>query len=1203
MKNKFLLLLSVVWFATQLTAQNKIILSSVQGHPGDIVTVGLSLQNSEDVTAVEIQVPLERKQLTFVEGSCVLNEERSNGHGISAAVVNDVLKIYVYSVSLNNLKGSDGNLLSFDMKLGKLPKDYTLQPQAILSNTTGSKITVTAQNGVATILSPQIEVVTKKIDYGHIPIRSTYNGVLQLRNSGNEPLAVSQLQFSAGEFSANETSFVIEAGATKNVTVQYAPVVRGAIEESVVVSSNAINGNVSAQLLADPFSVNELHSSAAQGLSDEEVTVELRMNNMEPIVAMQCSFALPEQLEYVEGSFVATERAESHTASAVYRNGKLTLLLFSSSNTCITDDDGVVATFRLRLDGRSGYYYIAPQSTVLSNVALENMTSAVSGGNIRINSPAISCNSELSMGSVAITEKAKASYSIRNTGRVPLTVNGVAFLSSGYNVLDEFPLVVPASSSTTLNIEYAPTVEGNHSTTMNIYTNDPANRMKTVAVKGDIYEPNNIVVEGENMQDGSYMLSVSLDNYTEIVAFQMDINWMSGMHTSNELLTATNRLRGFTSNVTQIDDDTYRVIAFSLNNKAIVGNSGKLFDVVFRPDEGVQYRDTDISVDNLLLSNAVSSNYASQKRLATLAEYKNFMLDFVLGNDTVSNSFVRVGSEISAPDVPYIKGYVFGGWGELPSAMPAEDTSFTGALYMRGDMNIDNDVSVTDVAGVVNVLLNNESDELKVQIADITEDGSVSVTDVAGVVNVVLGGTAKSASAAPKTRTIVANSEDGNSLRIAPFALAPGEEKEIEVLMNNPGDAFCNIQFDLYLPEGIEVLSDDYGYYVDLGSRTSSRLHSYPECAIQPDGALRVACVSLRNATFKNESGDVLVITVKGSDILQPGVYELQMKGIELARPDVTNDKPDDYTASVVAGDGASSAFALKGDFTAEALADLSAAFANNNEITSIDLTTAIAVDATETLTTGNPNTLLMLAEGCSVANEQNVVSGGVCASLALHDDYTFNAPVGFTAEQISYDREIEGAKIVTFVLPVALPVDAVNGTVYRLSGVEETRLQFDAVTEGMLLANTPYLALFEDAAPLLDSAILTGSATVEATPEEMCVVADGIKHVGSYTVQSVVSDNVACYYGYMNGEFVKANTGTLKPFRTMIVAEKMQSFAPSYTLLLGGGTTSLEFVDAPNNSMDVYDLSGRLLRNKVESFDGLESGVYIVNGCKVLIK
>ncbi len=1023
MKHRLLLLLSVVLFATQLTAQNKVTMSSVQGHPGDIVTVALSLQNSEDVTAVEVQVPLERKQLTFVEGSCVLNSERANGHGISAAVVNDVLKIYIYSVSLSNLAGNDGNLLSFDIKLGKLPKDYTLQPQVLLSNAAGSELSVTAQNGVATILSPQIEVVTKSIDYGHIPIRSTYNGVLTLRNSGTEPLAVSQLLFSAGEFVATETAFVIEAGATKNVTVQYSPVERGAVEESVTVLSNAINGSATAQLVAEPFSVNELHSGKAQGVSDEEVTVELRMNNMEPIVAMQCSFALPEQLEYVDGSFAVAERAASHTASAVYDNGKLTLLLFSSSNTCMTGDDGVVATFRLRLDGRSGSYFITPQSTVQSNAALENMTSAVSGGYISISSPAINGNSELSMGSSAITEKATASYSIRNTGRAPLTVNGVAFLSHGYKVLDEFPLVVPASSSTTLNVEYAPTAEGNHSTTMNIYTNDPDNRMKSVTVRGDIYEPNNVVVEGENMQDGSYMLSVSLDNYTDIVAFQMDINWMAGMRTSNKDLSATARLDGFTCSVTQVDDDTFRFVAFSLSNKSIAGNSGKLFDIVFRPDEGVEYRDTDISVDNLLLSNAESSNYASQKQLATLAEYKNFMLDFVLGNDTVSNSFVKVGSAIAAPDVPYIKGYVFGGWGELPSAMPAEDMSFTGALYMRGDMNIDNDITVTDVAGVVNALM------------------GVSDTGVA---------------AAPATRSVVASCEVGNSLRIAPFALAPGEEKEIEVLMNNPGDAFCNIQFDLYLPEGIEVLSDDYGYYVDLGSRTTQRLHSYPECAVQPDGALRVACVSLRNATFKEESGDVLVITVKGSDTLQPGVYELQMKGIELARPDVTCDKPDDYAASIVAGDGASSALVLKGDFTAGALTDLSTAFANKGDITSIDLTNAVAVDATEALTTGNPNTLLLLAEGCSVANEHNVVSGGVCASLALHDGYTFNAPVGFTAEQISYDREIEGAKIVTFVLPVALPVDAVNGSVYRLSGrlIRKGAESFDGIESGVYIVN-----------------------------------------------------------------------------------------------------------------------------------------------------
>ena len=76
-------------------AQNVVSISSGQGVPGDVVTVDVALQNSDEVTAVEVVIPLVEKQLTYVDGSCVINSERANGHQVSAAVVDGALRIYI----------------------------------------------------------------------------------------------------------------------------------------------------------------------------------------------------------------------------------------------------------------------------------------------------------------------------------------------------------------------------------------------------------------------------------------------------------------------------------------------------------------------------------------------------------------------------------------------------------------------------------------------------------------------------------------------------------------------------------------------------------------------------------------------------------------------------------------------------------------------------------------------------------------------------------------------------------------------------------------------------------------------------------------------------------------------------------------------------------------------------------------------------
>ncbi|MBQ8227301.1 MAG: leucine-rich repeat protein, partial [Bacteroidaceae bacterium] len=215
--------------------------------------------------------------------------------------------------------------------------------------------------------------------------------------------------------------------------------------------------------------------------------------------------------------------------------------------------------------------------------------------------------------------------------------------------------------------------------------------------------------------------------------------------------------------------------------------------------------------------------------------------------------------------------------------------------YTPGDVNDDGNFSVTDVRGIVNMVLAAQVPDDN-PAADVNEDGVISVTDVRGAVNLVLNPVAPTALLSPKMRTATPTA---NMLYIDPFTIAPGEEKEVWVMLNNPDDAFSDIQFDLYLPEGMEVVNDNDGYLIGLGSRTDLRTHNRPEAALQKDGAVRVLCYSDKAETFFGHSGDVIRLTLKASETLSPGIYSLGLKNVELARPDMTNDHLQASTASV----------------------------------------------------------------------------------------------------------------------------------------------------------------------------------------------------------------------------------------------------------------------------------------------------------------
>ncbi len=107
-----------------------------------------------------------------------------------------------------------------------------------------------------------------------------------------------------------------------------------------------------------------------------------------------------------------------------------------------------------------------------------------------------------------------------------------------------------------------------------------------------------------------------------------------------------------------------------------------------------------------------------------------------------------------------------------------------------------------------------------------------------------------------------------------------GEEVTLSVVLSadQPVTAF---QFDLYLPEGMEMTFDEDEYENILLStaRTTERKHSL-ECQPIAANAWRVICYSKNNSTFEGNEGEVCTITVKPSADMANGAYPVIFKNI-----------------------------------------------------------------------------------------------------------------------------------------------------------------------------------------------------------------------------------------------------------------------------------------------------------------------------------
>lgn len=685
MKQYILNLLLWLGIAMPAFADNIVTVSSAEGRPGEEVEVTVSLANTDAVMAAEVVIPLS-EHLKYVAGSATLSEARSNGHQLSAASVDGALRLYIYDFDSKALTGSDGTLVTFRLLLGKHPERFALTPQVILSNAQGQALSATPRAGAVTILTPELTITTPQIDFGHIPIRSTYTRTLTLKNTGTDVLTVTGVTFDASELSASETAFTITPGATRNLTIRFAPVKHGAISKNVTFVSDASNGRQTASIIADPYSVNELHVGEASGISDSEVTLSMTMNNMEPIVAAQCTFTLPDALHYVAGSIAPSTHAEGLSATATLNGQKLTVFLYSQSNVPIPEGDGEIATFRLLLDGRSGTYYMTPQNIVLGNATLENMVSASTGGRVRIQSPTITANTSLDMGSTAITDVAEQSYAISNSGQVNLEVTDITFLAEGFSIKEELPLTIAPGATQHITVCYTPTKEGQYRTTMNIYSNDPATRLKNVTMSGSIYEPNTVGLTGEwSREKTAYVTRIAVDNYTQLVAAQMDIHLPEGASINVvNALSNTARLAGMTSYLAKTDNMTYRLVVYSLSNAVIQGDSGDILTLTFIVEDASAMEGKEIRIDNIILSDITSKNYASADAAT------------------------------------------------LTMKAPAE------APVVLGDANGDKVVDMVDVVALINIYLGKTA-LYELSACDINKDGQVDMVDVVAAINIYLG--------------------------------------------------------------------------------------------------------------------------------------------------------------------------------------------------------------------------------------------------------------------------------------------------------------------------------------------------------------------------------------------------------------------------------------------------------------------------------
>ena len=677
---RFILAILLLCSGIGAWADNIITLSDVKGAAGTEVTVSISLTNNDAVSAMQLSIPL-GDDLTFVANSQQAGN-RTSGHSLSAGVKDGVLNVMVYSNTMATMSGNEGEVCSIKLLLGNNPGTISLNPsKAALTGADGSSLAVTVSAGTVDIRGAKAKI-NSTISFGKVAINETSRQSVWIQNVGNEPLVITDISFSSTVFSTpTELPKVIDVGVSTWIDVNCTPTVRGDIDEEMTIISNSVSGNSSVRLTATPYAVNELRLVDALGTTGEEVTIGVTMKNMDDITGLQMEINIPDGLEYVDGSFVLSSRKQEHSVSAYVAEGVLYVVAYSSTDKPFTGSDGEVGSFKVKIVGSDNAYLNIDKALLTSNIdgKVTNVLSATYGCSVSVKSPSMYASSSLDFGRIPLgQEHVQESFTIWNFGSAPLTISDITFGNGLFSVKEQLPITIDPSSRKDITVMCEAEEDGDISTDMEIYTNDPQKRLFVVKITGSIYTPDYLTAV-VNASSDEVNLNVSLSNYSDIYGIQFDIVTPEIFAASADDITLSERGNSLSASVNAISNGVIRVMAYVKNNQFISSGDGKVMTIKMTPKERLEYGDYTLTLKNIML-----------------------------------------GSK------------------DLRNIYAGKDVTITYGVRAFGDANGDGKVDINDAVCIMNYLVGKLNTTFVFGAADVDGDGEITVADAVGVVNIIM---------------------------------------------------------------------------------------------------------------------------------------------------------------------------------------------------------------------------------------------------------------------------------------------------------------------------------------------------------------------------------------------------------------------------------------------------------------------------------
>ena len=371
-----------------------------------------------------------------------------------------------------------------------------------------------------------------------------------------------------------------------------------------------------------------------------------------------------------------------------------------------------------------------------------------------------------------------------------------------------------------------------------------------------------------------------------------------------------------------------------------------------------------------------------------------------------------------------------------------------------------------------------------------------------------------------------------------------GKTTTLAIELNNKTTTLSAYQFDLKLPAGFTLSKNDKGkFLVSKTSRYEDDSQTLNVSAIEgSNNTYRFVCFSLSNSVIEGTSGAILNAIVDAASTVEPGSHEGQISNIVFTKADGTQVKLNSVKFNIVVSN------VTKGDVN------------DDGEINVSDIVEIV-----------------------------NYIMGKPSAKFVM------------AAADLNEDGEVN----VTDIVKVVSIIMSTNNARQRASVAEST--DNDRLT---LMENENHalsLCLNNESGYVASQfdIHLSASQTLEGI---MLNSGRSKNHVLAYTKTDNDTYRVIVYslgnqvYAGNSGELLGiqvSGRGNIDIDNVLFITtgQNEKRFAPLHSYSTGINTVN------KNETIDVYNINGSLIRKQVKTTTDLEKGVYIINGKKQIVK